>query len=172
MNNKHLINSKSIAFFILLFVSAGATKSFSQTTFNKGNLKYAIFENISKDNGALVLVTGFADKEHYQKELIIPNLIIHNGETYYVNAIMPYAFNGCSDLVSVNLPNTIASIGDGTFFNCTGLLSVVIPDTVSSIGKYAFYGCKSLTAISVPKAVKIHEEAFKGCAGLIINKTL
>jgi hypothetical protein len=82
---------------------------------------------------------------------------------------MPYAFSDCTELVSVTLPNTIVSIGEGTFFNCIRLLSVIIPNTVTFVGKYAFYGCRSLTAVSVPKVVNIHEKAFEGCDNLIIK---
>ena len=171
MKNKylHLIYAGAFVLFILFFVTAGATKSFSQITFNDGSLKYAVFENTPSKDVTLVLVTGFVDKEMAPKELIIPNSINLDGETYTVNAIMPYAFSDCTELVSVTLPNTIVSIGEGTFFNCIRLLSVIIPNTVTFVGKYAFYGCRSLTAVSVPKVVNIHEKAFEGCDNLIIK---
>ncbi len=51
-----------------------------------------------------------------------------------------------NDLV---IPNSITSIGDGTFFCFGGLTSVTIPNTVTSIGNYAFLGCSSLTSIKV-----------------------
>ena len=171
MKNKYLqlIYARAFVLFILLFVTAGAIKSYSQITFNDGNLKYAVFENTPSKDVALVLVIGFVDKEMASKEIIIPNSIKLDGEKYTVNAIMPYAFSGCTNLVSVTLPNTITSIGEGTFFNCTGLLSVIIPNTVAFIGKNAFYGCKNLTGVSIPKTANIHENAFEGCDNLIIK---
>ena len=36
-------------------------------------------------------------------------------------------------------------IADGAFTYCSSLTSVNIPNSVTSIGKYAFYGCTSLT---------------------------
>jgi len=47
------------------------------------------------------------------------------------------------------LPVTI--IGGGAFDGCTSLTSVTIPDSVTSIERDAFYGCTSLTSINVSK---------------------
>ena len=55
-----------------------------------------------------------------------------------VTAIDSYAFNVCSGLTSVTIPNNVANIGDYAFNDCTGLTSVTIPDSVTSIGNYAF----------------------------------
>jgi len=61
-----------------------------------------------------------------------------------------YAFYGCSyanfggsyyDLV---IPEGTEYIGRSAFYNCTNVLSVEIPGSVNSIGAYAFYGCKAL----------------------------
>lgn len=112
----HLNNLRGFIRFVLLFVTAGATNTFSQTLFDDGNLKYVIFENTSNKGGVLVLVTGLTDKKQLQKDLIIPDEINLDGETYAVNGIMPYAFAECTNLVSASIPNAITSIGDGTLF--------------------------------------------------------
>ena len=43
---------------------------------------------------------------------------------------------------------SVTSIGDRAFQNCTSLTSVTIPDSVRSIGDIAFSGCVSLTSVN------------------------
>jgi len=71
------------------------------------------------------------------------------------------AFNGCSGLTSVVIPDSVTSMGDGAFYECSGLTSVMIPDSVTSIGWEAFRGCSSLTSIIIPDSVStIGDDAF------------
>ena len=49
-------------------------------------------------------------------------------------------FNGCSNLKTVTIPNSVTSIGSSAFSNCACLTSVTIPNSVTSIGSSAFYG--------------------------------
>ena len=78
-------------------------------------------------------------------DLIIPP--IYNGLP--VKSIGDYAFEDCTSLTSVTIPNSVTSIGYGAFKNCTGLTSVTIGDSVTSIGSYAFEYCSNLTSINV-----------------------
>ena len=63
------------------------------------------------------------------------------------------AFNGCSLLTSITIPNDITSIGSSAFYNCSSLASINIPDSVTTIGTSAFYGCSKLTSINIPNGV-------------------
>ena len=47
-------------------------------------------------------------------------------------------------MTSVNIPNSVTSIGFRTFEGCTGLTSVTIPNSVTSIGERAFAKCSKL----------------------------
>ena len=80
-----------------------------------------------------------------------------------------YAFDGCSGLTSITIPDCVASIGDGerAFYDCSGLTSITIPDSVTSIGSYAFAYCDGLTSVTIPDSVtSIVGSAFNGCTGL------
>ena len=96
-------------------------------------------------------------------ELEIPAQI--NG--YKVTAIANGAFEDCSFLTTVTLPQTITSIGERAFAKCIGLQSIVIPKGVKQIADETFESCSQLTSISLPEGVvSIGENAFKGCSNL------
>ena len=84
-----------------------------------------------------------------------------------VTSIGEDAFSMCSGLTSVIIPNGVTSIGEDAFYKCSGLTSVIIPNSVTSIGESAFDGCSSLTSIEIPNSVtSIGEDAFYGCISL------
>ena len=56
---------------------------------------------------------------------------------YYID----YAFEGCSSLTTVTIPNSVTRIGYSAFAGCSALTSITIPNSVYSIGYYAFQGC-------------------------------
>ena len=77
------------------------------------------------------------------------------------------AFNECTSLTSVTIPDSVTSIGDYAFKYCTGLTSITIPDSVTSIGDSAFMGCTSLTSVTIGSGVtSIGDAGFYKCTGL------
>ncbi|MDE5798341.1 MAG: leucine-rich repeat domain-containing protein, partial [Treponemataceae bacterium] len=58
------------------------------------------------------------------------------------------AFEGCTSLTSVIIPDGVTSIGSSTFEGCTNLTSVTIPGSVTEIGWQAFYRCTSLESVT------------------------
>ena len=70
-----------------------------------------------------------------------------------VTSIGDGAFDGCSSLTSFVIPNGVTRIGDRTFCGCSSLKEVAIPDSVFCIGDGAFCDCKSLTNIAISKSV-------------------
>ncbi len=66
-----------------------------------------------------------------------------------MTSIGGYAFEFCSSLTSITIPNSVTSIGDSAFKDCTSLTSITIPNSVTSIGNDVFNGCISLTSINV-----------------------
>mgnify|MGYP004455952179 CR=1 FL=1 len=99
--------------------------------------------------------------------VLIPESITYNGNSYTVTSIGLFAFLGCTGLTSITIPNSVTTIGSYAFSRCTGLTSITIPNSVTTIGSYAFSGCTGLTSVTIGNSVtSIGGSAFSGCTGL------
>ena len=103
----------------------------------------------------------------YLGDVVIPEKVKYEDETYSVTSIGGSAFYGCNKLTSIEIPNSVTSIGDEAFRGCYGLTSIEIPNSVTSIDGSAFYDCSGLTSIEIPNSVtSISHSAFSHCSGL------
>ncbi len=106
-------------------------------------------------------ITGYNNSS--TSELIIPA----EYEEKAVTSIGDWAFEYCSSLTSISIPDSVTSIGDGAFYYCSSLTNVTFGSGVTSIGWYAFEGCSSFTSITIPDSVtSIGSFAFSGCSSL------
>lgn len=137
-----------LAFFCISF-------SFSIKAYDFENEK--IYYNITSSADLTVGVTyryydGILGS--YSGEVTIPETVEYNGKVYTVTSIEPKAFNNCTHLSAVSIPNSVITIGDEAFSNCySSLKSIIIPDNVISIGRLAFYNCNNLISVTIGKNV-------------------
>jgi len=109
-----------------------------------------------------------------------------------VTSVGDYAFDRCSYLETVVIPESVETIGTqgfsravrlasvtikggglktigaGAFAAATALTSISLPDSVVSIGRSAFEDCVSFTSIVIPASVQtMDREVFLGCSELM-----
>jgi hypothetical protein len=67
-----------------------------------------------------------------------------------VTSIGNFAFYNATSLTSITFEadSLLTSIGDYAFYEATSLTSITIPDSVTSIGSYAFYSATALTSVT------------------------
>ena len=124
--------------------------------------KDGIYYNLYKTEGGAGSVWIESGKD-CSGNVVIPNSVTVEGNTYSVTGIDMGAFEDCSSLTSVTIPGSVTSIQQQTFRNCTNLTSVTILDGVTSILNDAFGNCSSLTSITIPSSVtSIHRGTFNG----------
>ena len=114
--------------------------SFGQvgTVFSAGGLNYKIMGAKTVEVSTNIGIGGAVS---------LPSNLNYNNANYLVTGVGEEAFNGCTGLTSVTIPNSVTSIGFSAFEGCMGLTSVAIPNSVTSIGFNTFYGCSSLQTI-------------------------
>lgn len=108
-----------------------------------------------------------------------------------LTSIPNYAFQNCSNLVEINLPKNIRTLGEWvfrgtglhsidisnvttlstkTFEDCVNLSSVILGNSLAAIPNYTFNGCTNLTTINLPKSITtIERDAFKNTGLTTIN---
>ena len=64
------------------------------------------------------------------------------------------AFENCSVLTTLFLPNSLKSIGSKTFSQCSAIDNLIIPSSVTNIGNNAFSGTEELTHLTNNSSVK------------------
>lgn len=132
-----------------------------------GNIYYIL----DGTNKTATVTWGGEEPNHktpdYTGTITIPPTITYDNEDYKVISIGWSAFNNCSDLTSVTIPNSVTSVGKESFVNCKSLTSITIPNSVTSIGEYAFSNCESLTSVNIPNLVtSIETSTFQWCSKL------
>ena len=98
----------------------------------------------------------------------IAETITYKDAMYAVKSIGEVAFKYCYSLKSVTFGENsqLTGIGNGAFDYCSGLTGIVIPDSVTSIGDEAFIYCYSLKSVMFGESSqlrKIGESAFRSC---------
>lgn len=123
------------------------SKSVVAEQFKYGDLYY---QTINANNNVIVVPpeSGKYNMVYCQ----IPSTFEYQNVTYTVTGIGKNAFYGCSNLMGVELPQTLQTIGEWAFYNSklnSNRYSIVIPNSVTTIEEYAFGLCSNLEEIQL-----------------------
>ena len=125
------------------------TNNDGEISFKEASKVFSIEKRFFGDYAAAI--TSFDELQYFS------NLISIEAEAFY----------GCTNLVSIAIPNGVTQIKNKTFYECTNLSNILLPNSIISIGEYAFYNCTNLTKIDIPHNVTtIHSWAFENCTAL------
>ena len=141
--------------------------SASAEDFSVNGIYYKITDSKKLTVAVTLQGTYPSDYNEYKGSVEIPETVTYESKTYAVTSIGDWAFDGCSSLTSITIPNSVTSIGVDAFSSCSSLTLITIPNSVISIGDYAFRSCSSLTSVTIPDGVAIiGSSAFYRCSSL------
>ncbi len=133
--------------------------------FEVDGLYYNIISELDKTIAVTYIDNGYTI--YYSGDIIIPEKVDYNSETYEVVEISNQAFFYCENLMSITIPNTVVKIGDSAFYGCISLEEIIIPNSVQVIGNNAFENCKSLRYVEIGNGLSsIGERAFYQIYGI------
>ena len=101
--------------------SSNIKESIAGVTFDEGNFQF--------QGGEDQKLTLLSYNGRDEKEVTIPEEIVHNGCSYPVTCIAENAFNSCPDLQRVNILGTKVQFSAKSFNNCSQLCEIFVPET-------------------------------------------
>ena len=93
--------------------------------------------------------------------LIIPDSVTYNGNTYIVTSIVDYALQYCSGLTSLTIPESMRNIGAAAFKGCGmdtinfNAVNCTIFDINTSYNIHSFYGCNNVTILNIGSNISL-----------------
>lgn len=168
-NNNNLEIVATYANYLEIGVSAfenSSVKTFDMSTvaklcdrsFANSKISSAIFGESFEEIGASVFENCSALSQIDMTEIDNP-----------IRVIPDNTFNGCLQLVSVKLPETIEEIGDNAFKDCINLQSAefLSSSEITTLGDNVFSGCVFLDNVVFGENItNIGNLIFSGCSGL------
>ena len=160
---------------IISFALVATTSLFALTSFGScknsedmnNRFKYTLLEDGTYEIALDTKVAGVNFLGDWVRKRVTEIVIPEEYEGKPVTSIADGGFMFCSNLTSVEIPNTVTSIGQGAFMFCGDLTSVEIPDSVTSIGIGAFMFCGDLENVVIGDSLTtISDGAFAFCMGL------
>lgn len=119
---------------------------------------------VSAENRSKIGFTGAANEA-----LVIPESFDDADGTHYrVIEVGDLAFKGCTNIISVEFPETLTRIGNSAFSGCSGIASpIVFPDSLEEIGDRAFELCTSLPSFVMADSTnRLGNYIFAKCSSL------
>ena len=138
--------------------------------YNEYSVKYKLCYHVTRRSSTVIIkdsMSSFNYNALYYDPLFLWKPVLSEVRLpNYIKTIDDNAFS-YSDLVSIDLNDSISTIGREAFCHCVKLKEIEIPNAVSSIGAKAFYGCESLVSVTLPETItSIEDSTFFGCISI------
>ncbi len=146
----------------IYFNGEDVTEALKATVSKNGSYALTIIGNNMLSSTVMIDITNFN---------VIPQLLF-SYEEIDESTLTITSYNGSA--ANVTVPMEIdgletKSISENAFLNKTNVISVNVPNTVESIGSRCFSGCDNLSKVIIPQSVEeIAGNAFEGCDNLTI----
>ena len=127
-----------------------------------------IYYSLDSDTHTAKVIHTAKDQsyDYYTGDIVIPAQITYQGQEYQVVEIAASAFRSCS-IDSITLPEGLVTIGNHAFEDCSNLRFVDMPDTVNNLRHGAFAGCSNLRYVKLSENVRLmRNDLFYECTQL------
>lgn len=134
------------------------------------------------DSGMYISAYAFSDSALYADERNWENGALYLGKhlvkvntdlagTFAVKdgtkSVACNAFEQCSAIEQITLPDSVSEIGANAFDNCRALTLVTLPAGLTRLNDYVFVNCRQLQTLTLPQTLThIGEGAFAYCCAL------
>lgn len=144
-----------------------------QTDKTATGIYYSAFKEFSKPQFKTSLSNGLIQVIGYYSWTPSNLTIKSNYNGISVTTIGASAFENCSNLTHIKIPNSVTNVDSNAFLGCENLKSINLSLNLYAIGTNAFANCSSLEYIYIPDTVQhIDNEAFKNCLSLRLVEVL
>ena len=135
-------------------------------------------KNITKVTipGCVTIIDGYAFRDCSSLETVVINTETSFDEVFMgqefdfhgLTQIQNDAFNGCTNLRNINIPETVTYLGYSVFSSCTSLESITLPNSLQSVSSTGniFGYCTNLESVSLPGGIDIPYRTFINCTKL------
>ena len=94
------------------------------------------------------------EQNAFKNNTTLETVIIQERDGEGVEYIGQYAFDGCSNLQSINLPDTITTIEAYSFRDCIKLDNIKLPNKLVTLKGLTFYGCTNLKNLELSESLE------------------
>ena len=131
---------------------------------------HSIFEYVGANTEGAKIIVGKDVKRipAYLFGIVTSNIVsVEFEEGSVCTEIGNYAFAYSNKWISIEIPDSVTSMGSGVFYNCKTLTNVKLSSSITVLKDHLFFGCANITYLVIPEGVEVIEQyVIYGCDNL------